>query len=440
MSDLQFDVVVVGGGMAGLAAAVTAGAEGARVAVLEKTSAIGGSAAISSGYLWTAPDFETLKSRIPLGDSDLGRILVSDFEDVVELVRSTGVELSPRVGGLLGFGQGYVVDIKGLFERWASKIEGRGGWIVPRTSAVRLHRGADGVDGVLTTGPDGQLEISARSVVLATGGFQGDRALMASFIGLDAAEMPVRSAPGSVGDGFRMASDVGAAASSALGAFYGHLIPSPLSRFEEPDFLPLTQYHSNRCLLVNRRGDRFMDETAGDEHANQAVLRQPDSRAVLLADERIRREYVITEPYDRGEVIDRFEVARGSGARYCMTTTLSALASQVAEWGVDEGGLRATLESQKLLTEAPFHALEVQPTITFPHGGIRIDSVARVLDRDDQPIAGLFAAGADAGGLFNRGYAGGLAAALVFGVRAGRNARTQGPELEINESAAGAAQ
>ena len=260
MSDLQFDVVVVGGGMAGLAAAVTAGAEGARVAVLEKTSAIGGSAAISSGYLWTAPDFETLKSRIPLGDSDLGRILVSDFEDVVELERSTGVELSPRVGGLLGFGQGYVVDIKGLFERWASKIEGRGGWIVPRTSAVRLHRGADGVDGVLTTGPDGQLEISARSVVLATGGFQGDRALMASFIGLDAAEMPVRSAPGSVGDGFRMASDVGAAASSALGAFYGHLIPSPLSRFEEPDFLPLTQYHSNRCLLVNRRGDRFMDD------------------------------------------------------------------------------------------------------------------------------------------------------------------------------------
>ena len=55
-------------------------------------------------------------------------------------------------------------------------------------------------------------------------------------------------------------------------------------------------------------------------------------------------------------------------------------------------------------------------------GGIRVDADARVLDRDGRPIPGLFAAGADAGGVFHVGYAGGLASALVFGRRAASTA------------------
>ena len=70
----------------------------------------------------------------------------------------------------------------------------------------------------------------------------------------------------------------------------------------------------------------------------------------------------------------------------------------------------------------PFHALEVQPALTFTYGGLRIDADARVLDRDNRPIAGLHAAGADAGGVFHAGYEGGLGMSLVLGQRAARTA------------------
>ena len=70
------------------------------------------------------------------------------------------------------------------------------------------------------------------------------------------------------------------------------------------------------------------------------------------------------------------------------------------------------------LSDPPFHALEVQPTITFTFGGLAVDVDGRVLDHDRAPVRGLFAAGADAGGLQDRRYVGGLILGAVFGPRA----------------------
>ena len=70
----------------------------------------------------------------------------------------------------------------------------------------------------------------------------------------------------------------------------------------------------------------------------------------------------------------------------------------------------------------PYYVIEVIPAITFTFTGLRIDEHARVLDADGEPIRGLLAAGADAGGVFHRAYAGGLAAALVFGLQAAATA------------------
>jgi len=71
---------------------------------------------------------------------------------------------------------------------------------------------------------------------------------------------------------------------------------------------------------------------------------------------------------------------------------------------------------------APYYVIEVIPAITFTFTGLRIDERARVLAADGEPIRGLLAAGADAGGVFHRAYAGGLAAALVFGLQAAATA------------------
>jgi len=81
--------------------------------------------------------------------------------------------------------------------------------------------------------------------------------------------------------------------------------------------------------------------------------------------------------------------------------------------------LAATLASRPdPLREPPFHALEVQPSITFTYGGVRADADGHVLDAGGRRLPGLFAAGADVGGLQGPGYVGGLVLGLVFGPRA----------------------
>jgi succinate dehydrogenase/fumarate reductase flavoprotein subunit len=66
--------------------------------------------------------------------------------------------------------------------------------------------------------------------------------------------------------------------------------------------------------------------------------------------------------------------------------------------------------------------IETVPAISFTFGGLAIDDRGRALDERGRPIPGLLAAGADAAGVFDKAYAGGLAAALVFGLRAAQTA------------------
>jgi len=82
-SPVRPDLLVLGGGMAGMAAAARAAEAGAQVAVVEKSPGLGGSAALSAGILWTAPDFRTLRRIVGGGDPELGRALVDGFQPAV---------------------------------------------------------------------------------------------------------------------------------------------------------------------------------------------------------------------------------------------------------------------------------------------------------------------------------------------------------------------
>lgn len=439
----QVDLLVLGAGMAGLAAAAEAATAGAVVGVAEKLRTLGGSAAMSAGIFWAPRDYEELRARIPGGDPNLGRALTGDYPAAVEWIRAARVTMSALIEGpYFGFGVGCQIDVRGFFEWCARQVEGAGGWIVRETAGRDLLGDSAGrIMGARLEGPDGAVDVRSDAVLLATGGFQGDPALVAGFIGPNADRVLVRSNSGSVGDGYRLASAVGGAASRSLAGFYGHLIGSPVEEWSERHFLPLTQYHSIYCILVDMYGRRFIDESRGDEYSNQAVVSLPGSRAVLLADDATRRARVVTAPYPQGEVVDRFAAAAEAGARYVVADTVDELIDAVAAWGVPAGTLRATLAAYDRvaagelvevdapvparaapLRAAPFHALEVQPALTFPLGGIRVDADCRVLDRDDRPVPGLFAAGADAGGLYHQGYGGGLGMSCVFGRRAARAA------------------
>jgi succinate dehydrogenase/fumarate reductase flavoprotein subunit len=434
---LSCDLLVLGGGVAGAAAAVRAAEAGADVVVVEKDSRLGGSGALSAGILWTAPDRDTFSRVCPRGDAELGGILVDSFDAAVEWVRAAGVEVSERWEGQMGFGVAHRTDIHGWLEAARERIEASGR--IAFNHAAHELLTADGeVRGALISGPGGDEEIRARAVVLATGGFQGDAGLVRRLIGEGAERMPLRANPNSIGDGFRMGRAAGAAPSGALDSFYGHLLPSPLRRLAPEDFLPLTQYHSNACVVVNRFGRRFADESRGDEVTNQALLRQPSARGVLICDERVRRERAVGAPYPHGQVIDRLDAARNAGGRYVTAASLEELIERVGEWGVNAARLEQTLADVEHAAagsppadgdvvisgwpppprEAPFHALEVQPAITFTFGGLRGDAEGRALAADGEPVPGLFVAGADLGGIQETGYVGGLVLGLVFGPRA----------------------
>ena len=119
----MIDLVVVGGGQAGLAAGAAAAERGLSVAVLEKTDRIGGSAYFSAGILWTAPDVATMRRLLPDGDPELGRVLVEGFEPAVAKARDAGVPVTERWTEHLGFGVAYRTDIHALHAHWASKID-----------------------------------------------------------------------------------------------------------------------------------------------------------------------------------------------------------------------------------------------------------------------------------------------------------------------------
>jgi succinate dehydrogenase/fumarate reductase flavoprotein subunit len=442
--------------MAGLAAASTAAHAGANVTVVEKNARPGGSAAMSAGIVWTAPDFKTLRSVVPGGDPALGQALIDGFWPAVDRIRSTGVSVSARWEGQMGFGSAVRVDMPGLLTALQSQIEGAGGRILVGSAARRLITDEAGtVSGAEVDTPDGPRELSADAVLLASGGFQGDPELLATFVGPRADMLLVRSNPGSVGDGFRLGQIAGGAASRCLSGFYGHLVPSPMAELREDQYLKLTQYYSNHCILVNRLGHRFTDESLGDEVSNQATLRQPGSVAVLFCDQRVRAAFAATAPYPHGQVIDRIAEAKAAGGRCASTSTLKELVDVVAGWGVARRALVETLDQcaaaaagdesaldlpralpPEPLTEPPFHALELQPTVTFTFGGLAVDPDCHVLDRDGAPVPGLFAAGADAGGLQDVRYVGGLALGLVFGPRAAEAAigalRTRHREVFTN--------
>jgi succinate dehydrogenase/fumarate reductase flavoprotein subunit len=353
----------------------------------------------------------------------------------------TGFPVEPYPFGLLtevdlaSEGGGARMDIADLFARWSAKVKSSGD-LLTGASDLELVCDQAGVSGVRFWHAGENKVAFGRAVVLATGGFQGDSELKQRFIGGGADDIAVRSNPRSVGDGFRLGSAAGAAASRHLSGFYGHTLPSPVPVTPEV-FLRLTLYFSAYGVIVNRLGRRFTDESLGDEVSDQFVLHQPGKRAVLIWDDEVHQQRALAMPYPSGMALDRHAEATKLSARAAQTDTLDELVQVVADWGVDKTALQLTLadyqrasageavaldaplpERPSPLRTGPFRALEIQPCITIPFGGLRVNGDSQVLNRDNEPIRGLFAAGADAGGAQDLRYIGGLVFAFVFGRRA----------------------
>jgi hypothetical protein len=255
--------------------------------------------------------------------------------------------------------------------------------------------------------------------------------------------MLLRSNPRSVGDGLLAALAAGARTSPSLSTFYGHSMPAPPADVPPDRWVSVTQYATQDAILVNERGERFFDESRSmaDETAPFEIVRQPGGRACLVMDRRIHDEEALPGR-SPSRVRENFANAVAAGAPTVTADSLEGLADGLAGLGVSRRGFLATIgefngamaagngaglpvprrKSPFGLIEPPFRGLAIRPGITFTLGGIDVDAGLRVLDRDGVAMPGLYAAGADAGGTYDRGYMGGLVLGLVQGRAAGRSA------------------
>jgi succinate dehydrogenase/fumarate reductase flavoprotein subunit len=435
MPGTSCDLLVIGAGMAGLTAAARVAVAGKSVTVVEVGDDVGGSARFA-GYAWTAPDREVMARHNPHGDPALREALVDGFAGGVDWIRSVGVTVGPAQP-ILGFGQGHKFDTNHYLDTCKRLVLENGGKLLLRTETEELLTEGGQVAGIRVRGPGGAADIRTKNTLLATGGFQGSKDLLARYVHPEAGSMPLRSNPNSVGAGLRLAQQIGAATGADGAGFYGHLIPAGVEFRDSGDFVDLSLYYSEHALLFNTAGHRFVDETLGDHLTTMALLEQPGGRGLLVADARVHREWMVASYVEGAVAVDKFTLASKRGGRVGVAEDLSEFEYLPDEWGYDGLAIaeqiadfnnRARNQDPLIpgrshdalpLDEPPYYLIEAAPAITFPFYGVNIDARARVLDPSGTPVGGLLAAGSDTGGLWNRAYAGGLATALVFGLAAG---------------------
>jgi succinate dehydrogenase/fumarate reductase flavoprotein subunit len=433
----EVDLLVLGGGMAGLAAAGSAAQAGVSVALVEKAPRLGGSA-VYAGYLWTTETLETMRAINPRGDAALTARLVDGYPNAMEWVRSLDVTVKDPVT-IIGYGRGCETDMAGLLSGCERVVRGsdRCEIILEARTDELLYDGGRVKGAQIVTASGQRRQIAARSTLLATGGFAGDPALRQRYIHPLASEMPLRANPYSSGDGLRLGLAVGGTFGQENAGFYGHLVPSHVA-FEGPhDVLALSFFHSEHGVLLNLDGHRFIDETIGDHLNTMAALEQPEARVLLVCDQRVHDEWMLKPYVEGGEAPDRFAHAYRRGARCAVADDLDEFADLPAEWGFHGQTARQSMydfnrgcaagepdpprqRDSAPLIAPPYYLIELVPAITFPFGGLLTDDHARVLGRDGKPIPGLLAAGGDQGGLWMRAYAGGAASALVYGLQAAK--------------------
>jgi FAD binding domain-containing protein len=235
---------------------------------------------------------------------------------------------------------------------------------------------------VRLSAPLGELPDGAPAI-LATGGFAASRELLRDHVTDQADHVMLRAAPGSTGDGLRLGLEAGAATGDGLAEVYARAMPAPPARVRPAEFVALSQLYARHAEVTNTRGEAHRTATWSEVDTAQWMARQPGARA-------------------------RFRVPE------------AALAERVRDRTVGEMVDAAERAGAPVRRDAGHVTVEVVAGVTTTLGGLVVDEHARA-------APGVFACGADAGGIATGGYASGLAAALVFGRIAARAALGETP-------------
>jgi tricarballylate dehydrogenase len=437
------DVLVVGEGIAGCAAALTAAAHGADVMVVEKaprdvphgnTAFSGGSfRRASSGY--SADKFFQDMTALSDGraDPELTRIVAERSGAARDWLTELGVRWTQKSRDPAASDQ---VEGQGvaLAATIRAAVRERKITTCHETEALQLLDSEGRVVGIAARGAEGPFRIACGALVLATGGFQANLDMVVRYLGEGGKHLVLRGSPYNTGDGIRMAQQVGASI-DWMDDFHGGLIHYGYRKYPEvgarAGMRSMKKYEIG--ILVNQHGARFVDE---GEHASDktyakfgkiVALTQPGGIAYAIFDakgkEVVNPDYVGPE---RGPL----EAETVAALARRLDIEPAQLEKTIREYNdsIRDGRCLSlnppkTNFAQRIET-APFCAYKVTGGFTFTFGGIRTNARAEVLRNDGSSIPGLYAAGEMVTGIFYRNYAGGssLPRCAVFGRIAGEYA------------------
>jgi tricarballylate dehydrogenase len=488
VAGIHWDVIVVGGGNAALCAALSARESAERVLVLERApvAEAGGNSRFTAGLMrivyngaddlgrlielsreeiertdfgtYTADQFLDDMARVTeyRCDPDLTEILVKESFPTALWMRKQGLRFTAawgrqafKIEGRFKFWGGLTLEAvgggPGLVESLTQIARRRGIEIWYSARAVSLLADDAGVHGVRVKREGKTLDVGARAVVLAAGGFQANPEWRTRYLGPGWELAKVRGTRFNTGDVIRMALDIGAA---PVGNWSGcHAVAWDRNAPEFGDLAVGDQFQKHSYpwgIYINAEGKRFVDEGADFRNYTYAkygrvILHQPGQFAWQIFDAKVkgqlRDEYRIKQvtkvtASTLEELVKKLDDVDASAALEEIRRYNAAVRTEIPfNPNVKDGRCTTGLIVNKsnwanTLDTPPFEAYAVTCGITFTFGGLRINSDAQVISTDGEPIAGLFAAGELTGGIFYFNYPGGsgLTNGSVFGRIAGANA------------------
>jgi fumarate reductase flavoprotein subunit len=450
---ISTDVVVIGAGSAGLSAAVSAAYAGAKVVVLEKMPTAGGSSNFAEGLFAVGTD-QQRKKAIGLtreqayekamdyhhyrNNAVLMAQTIRNAKDVIEWLEQQGVRfevvtMSPTEAPTwhLVQDQGNAHHGGALIQPLQAKAKELGVSIYFQTPAKELIINNGKITGVKAADNKGNnYTITAKAVVIATGGFNNSNEMVKKWTRFNAEKVFPTLPLNKIGDGINMALSAGASHEG-----WGLMLHPGT---HGPGIKPLGPLYSmtwQPVLWTNKYGERCVDENAvwAFTFGGNAIERQPDSFVWGIWDDETIR-YMEEKGIDNGLGVLvpigtkltglRAEIAEASAQDNPSVVVGSSVKELARKMGVDPAKLKATVDQynhakeighddvvyRKADTIIPvktgkLYALKIFPYNFVSIGGVKTSLNMEVIDNNDKAIPGLYAAGADVGGLFGDTYA-----------------------------------
>ncbi len=436
---LDTEIAIIGGGGAGLAAAVAAVETGAKVIVLESRRSLGGNTALAGG-IFAAESHLQRRMRLDVRTD-------ACFQEAMNYAHN---KINPRIiraylnksGGTIKWLENMGLKIYGLppyypgqtMVTWhcpktgvrevtnvlIKRCKALGIQLIPHARVIKLLLNEKGkLSGVLAKRKRQPLRVNAKCVIIATGGFGGNKQLLNKYSPSYRENINLIGLPHK-GDGILMAMAIGAA-TDGLGTLHMTGPGFPSSRVLTGLAIePIT-------VWVNQKGERFTDEGTGKKsfEAVNAQMRQPDMISFTLFDAGVR-QYLVDNGFTKGmgSLYKASRVKAGDWLKELQseaekgTLKIAGSWDEIANWiGIDPVILNTTLKEYnaccergydpiygkdrvylKPLRTPPYYAMKCVPGMLGTLGGLKINERMEVINQQDNPIPGLYSAGNDTGG------------------------------------------